>query len=162
MSDDFHLQVIDAAREILGNAIAVTSEINRELIKEYTKYQRAARLGDSDVYKCAIYDWRSGKKREFGGESPEAVINQIRNIPYELAEALMSSFQCIRTHLEEYKAKSLPSGTEVTVKCDRYDGPGVVVSEDDCPIQQVAVKLPNGNTWWYDVNQVTPKKGGTP
>lgn len=64
--------------------------------------------------------------------------------------------------LEKWKAKRFYHGTPVIVSCERYEGPGIAVSDGQCPPDRVAVSLPNGNTWWYDVESVRPNAKGQP
>ena len=58
--------------------------------------------------------------------------------------------------LEKCKSERYYHGTPVMVDCPRYKGPGVAVTDNQCPPDQVAVSLENGNTWWYPMEAVRP------
>ena len=56
--------------------------------------------------------------------------------------------------LQEYKDREFPMGQSVHVSTGRYHGPGIVVANGQCPPDQVAVLLENGNVWWYPIDHV--------
>ncbi len=56
--------------------------------------------------------------------------------------------------LEDLKANELPRGARVLVNHERYSGEGVVATDSECPPDQVAVLLPNGNVWRYPLESV--------
>ena len=73
-------------------------------------------------------------------------------------EALLTSYRACHNALVIHRTQQFPSGTEVKVNVPgRYVGPGVAV-QDGCPADQVAVRLPNGNTWWYPLDCVQAKE----
>jgi len=76
------------------------------------------------------------------------------NIHEEIA--IMNAYLTARDKLNEYRNDRFPCGAAVIVNCDRYRGPGVIEDDPYCPIEQVAVTLPNGNCWWYSIRFVTP------
>jgi hypothetical protein len=69
-------------------------------------------------------------------------------------EILIDRYDKTTYALKEYKAKHLPIDAKVTVDCARYKGLGWVVYDHQCPPNQVAVLLPGGNRWRYDILDV--------
>ena len=71
---------------------------------------------------------------------------------------MLKIYRTSRDALAVYSAENFPKGTKVEVdQPGRYTGPGVVTSEL-CACDQVPVCLPNGNTWWYQIEYVKPAK----
>ena len=58
--------------------------------------------------------------------------------------------------LKKNRDTKFPAGTPVKVNHGRYHGPGVAVVDVECPPNKVAVRLENGNVWWYESETVTP------
>ena len=68
----------------------------------------------------------------------------------DAAKFWLVRFRSAKDMLERYKAGEFPHGTRVKVECPRrYTGPGVAVDDDRVPADHLAVRLENGNTWWY-------------
>jgi hypothetical protein len=67
---------------------------------------------------------------------------------------LIEAFRAAQAALEKAKATALYPGTKVWVHADRYTGDGTVVTDNTCPVDQVAICLPNGNTWRYPADRV--------
>jgi hypothetical protein len=63
--------------------------------------------------------------------------------------------------LERIKSERFYHGTDVIVDDPRYKGPGVAVTDNWCPPDQVTVSLPNGNYWRYPIESVEPIKRQT-
>ncbi len=63
-------------------------------------------------------------------------------------------YQAARRELQEYKDREFPRGQAVHVDTGRYRGPGSVAARGECPPDQVAVLLENGNVWWYPIDHV--------
>ena len=63
--------------------------------------------------------------------------------------------------LERIKSERFYHGTDVIVNDPRYKGPGVAVTDNWCPPDQVTVSLPNGNSWRYPIESVEPIKRQT-
>ena len=55
-----------------------------------------------------------------------------------------------------YREKTFSIGLRVLVNTTQYNGPGVVADPDGCPLDKVAVRLPNDNVWWYPIESVIP------
>lgn len=72
----------------------------------------------------------------------------------EVENHWVKGFRFHRDRLERAKLTVFPHGAEVLVNCERYKGPGIAVSDSQCPVDQVAVCLPNGNTWFYPIESV--------
>jgi hypothetical protein len=64
----------------------------------------------------------------------------------------LRQFQTAKERLTEARQREFPAGRGVRVVHERYNGYGMVVVDDGCPIDQLAVKLENGNTWWYPLD----------
>lgn len=60
--------------------------------------------------------------------------------------------------LERIKSERFYHGTDVIVNNPRYKGPGIAVTDNWCPPDQVTVSLPNGNSWRYPIESVEPIK----
>lgn len=60
-------------------------------------------------------------------------------------------FQSARDHLREARDAEFKPMRGVRVINERYRGYGLVVRDEGCPLDQVAVTLENGNTWWYPI-----------
>lgn len=69
---------------------------------------------------------------------------------------LLKRYESALAALEKHKAERFYPGTKVNVKCQRYTGPGMAVTDNQCPPDQVAVKLENGNVWWYRITDCAP------
>lgn len=64
----------------------------------------------------------------------------------------LRQFQTAKERLIEARRREFPSGRGVRVVDERYNGYGMIVDDDGCPVDQLAVKLENGNTWWYSLD----------
>ena len=53
--------------------------------------------------------------------------------------------------LKAWRALEFPSGTVVKVNCPRFTGQGIVDSQSEVAADLLAVRLENGNVWWYPV-----------
>jgi hypothetical protein len=69
---------------------------------------------------------------------------------------VLQKYRSSRDRLEMEKARIYYHGRAVRVDCDRYRGMGMSVTDNLCPPDQVAVSLPNGNTWRYALEDVMP------
>ena len=56
--------------------------------------------------------------------------------------------------LEEYRKANFQAHTKVIVNAPQYKGPGITTVEDATRPDQVAVRLGNGNVWWYPIECV--------
>lgn len=72
------------------------------------------------------------------------------------ARSVMMRFRAARRALERYKGDRFYPGTPVVVDCARYTGPGMAVTDNQCPEDQVAVRVPSGNVWWYPIEYCRP------
>ena len=63
----------------------------------------------------------------------------------------LQRFQEARDRLREARDAEFRPGRGARVINDRYNGYGLVVRDEGCPLDQIAVKLENGNTWWYPI-----------
>lgn len=69
---------------------------------------------------------------------------------------LVDSFREASADLLLVKAQTFPVRSWVQVSCPgRYVGPGQVMQDSE-PADQLAVRLDNGNTWWYPIEACTP------
>lgn len=74
----------------------------------------------------------------------------------QLLRTLQSNAYCIQK-LRDYKRETFPPGSTVLVKDTmRYCGTGIVTHEDGCPDTHLAVRLSNGNIWYYALKNCTP------
>ncbi len=69
---------------------------------------------------------------------------------------LLKRYESALSALEKHKADLFYPGTRVKVKCNRFTGTGIVVTDNQCPPDQVAVELENGNVWWYRLTDCMP------
>lgn len=67
----------------------------------------------------------------------------------QIVMSRLRSFQDARDRLREARDAEFKAGRGVRVVSDRYHGYGLIVNDDGCPLDQLAVKLENGSTWWY-------------
>jgi len=65
-------------------------------------------------------------------------------------------YEKARDALEKMKAVRFYHGTRVWVDYARYSGPGLAVTDHQCPPNMVAVQLENGNTWRCPIVKVSP------
>lgn len=72
-------------------------------------------------------------------------------MPTQILIARLRSFERARDSLRDARDAELKAGRGVRVVNERYSGYGMIVGDNSCPLDQVAVKLENGNTWWYPV-----------
>lgn len=82
--------------------------------------------------------------------------NQTGTAPAVGSSALLGRYRRALAELEKFKADLFYHGTPVTVDCPRYKGPGTAVTDNQCPPDQVAVLLENGNVWWYPMEACRP------
>jgi len=80
-------------------------------------------------------------------------------------ESLLIEYARLQESIIDYRQATFPGGTKVIVNGPgRYRGPGIAVNDSSVPADKCAVALGNGNTWWYDLLNVTPaptpEKGG--
>lgn len=73
-------------------------------------------------------------------------------------KSILKRYRAALAALEKARAKRFYHGTPVLVSCRRYSGPGTAVTDNQCPPDQVAVLLPNGNVWWYPIEALRPLK----
>jgi hypothetical protein len=72
-------------------------------------------------------------------------------MPTQILMSRLRSFETARDRLREARATEFKPGRGVSVSNDRYHGYGLIVADEGCPLDQIAVKLVNGNTWWYPI-----------
>lgn len=70
-------------------------------------------------------------------------------MPTEIIMSCLRRFRTAREQLTEARQQEYPAGRGVRVVNERYNGYGMIAEDDGCPVDQLAVKLENGNTWWY-------------
>jgi hypothetical protein len=51
-----------------------------------------------------------------------------------------------------WKRNAYPYKSYVYVSCTQYTGHGIVDNDGNCPVDKLAVRLENGNTWWYPLD----------
>lgn len=73
-------------------------------------------------------------------------------MPTEILMSRFRQFQTAKERLLETKQREFPVGRGVRVVHERYNGYGMIMADDGCPIDQLAVRLENGNTWWYPLD----------
>jgi len=65
---------------------------------------------------------------------------------------LINNFREASIALRAWKVKTFPHGQIVRVDCKgRYEGYGIVERQDEPP-DKLAVRLENGNVWWYPLD----------
>lgn len=74
---------------------------------------------------------------------------------------LVDLFAKAKKDLEDFKAKNFPFYAPVMVNSQRYEGPGIVWNDENCPPDKLAVRLPNDNVWWYPVCDCEVVKQGS-
>ena len=67
---------------------------------------------------------------------------------------LLKSYIELRDKLSETVNTMYPIGCVVEVENPRYKGQGIVTGRGDCPLGKLAVRLSNGNTWWYELETI--------
>jgi hypothetical protein len=73
-----------------------------------------------------------------------------------MKDKVLADYRAALAALTQEKERLFPGGTKVHVDCGRYKGPGIVAASVTCPPHQVAVRLGNGNIWWYPIESVFP------
>ena len=73
-------------------------------------------------------------------------------MPSEILMSRYRQFQTAKERLIEACQREFPLGRGVRVAHERFNGYGMIVADDSCPVDQLAVKLENGNTWWYPLD----------
>lgn len=69
----------------------------------------------------------------------------------QLLMTRLRSYERVRDSLREARDVEFKPGRSVRVINERYHGYGMIVADDSCPLDQIAVQLENGNVWWYPV-----------
>ncbi len=69
---------------------------------------------------------------------------------------LVADFVYARSALVLAKLQLFPLHKPVIVNCPRYRGHGVRVPDHGEPPEQIAVRLENGNVWWYPIENCQP------
>ena len=64
----------------------------------------------------------------------------------------LRQFQSARDRLMESRNAEFKPRRAVRVINERYHGFGLIVHDETCPLDQIAVRLENGNTWWYPLD----------
>lgn len=64
---------------------------------------------------------------------------------------LVDSYRKAAKELAEWKSVTFQSGAIVEVNHPRCHSYGLVEIKDGTPTDKLAVKLENGNVWWYEV-----------
>lgn len=64
---------------------------------------------------------------------------------------LVANYIRAKVLLEKWKQDTFPPRTVVCVECPQYKGFGIATMEDGTRPEQLAVRLENGNIWWYPV-----------
>ena len=72
-------------------------------------------------------------------------------MPTSILLSRLRLFESARDRLREARDAEFKVGRGVRVINERYSGYGLIVADESCPLDQIAVKLENGNTWWYPV-----------
>lgn len=68
-------------------------------------------------------------------------------------ETLLEHYGLVKSIIIERKNEMFPKNTLVEVNSPRYHGKGIVSEhQHGCSADNLAVKLDNGNTWYYPVN----------
>lgn len=70
-------------------------------------------------------------------------------MPTQIVLGRVRAYQTARDRLLEARAAEFKPGRGVRVINERYSGYGLIVNDEGCPPDQLAVKLENKNTWWY-------------
>lgn len=73
-------------------------------------------------------------------------------MPSAILMSRFRQYQTAKERLVEARHNEFPIGRGVRVVHERYNGYGIIVEDDGCPVDQLAVKLENGNTWWYPLD----------
>lgn len=72
-------------------------------------------------------------------------------MPTQILMTRLRSYERARDWLREARDVELKPGRSVRVVNERYNGYGMIVSDESCPLDKIAVQLENGNKWWYPV-----------
>lgn len=71
----------------------------------------------------------------------------------EILRTRLASFRKHREWLREARDAEFKAGSPVRVRRDGgHDLHGLVTVDAGCPLDQLAVRLENGNTWWYSLD----------
>ena len=71
-----------------------------------------------------------------------------------LVEAL-DAYKSAAMKLERLRREQFPEGCSVRIASGQYHGLGEVVAVPECPLDQIAVRIENGNLWWYPLETAT-------
>lgn len=93
-------------------------------------------------WRLARHTWR--ECREYWGPDTEFRVKDTSRIFQVIQE-----WRHLALILKHHKGTRFPAGSNVIVKAPRYKGPGVVAGDSECPADHLAVRLPNGNVWFY-------------
>jgi hypothetical protein len=80
----------------------------------------------------------------------------IEPLPAVPIDRFVRQYEDARENLIDAKWGAFPIGTPVLVDCPQYSGPGIITQEANTPPNKVAVRLENGNVWWYPILSVVP------
>jgi hypothetical protein len=78
------------------------------------------------------------------------------SVPASLFVDVHATFVAAKRSLQFAKNSFFPPQTVVRVEHPRYKGLGIVVVDDRCPPEDLAVLLENGNTWFYSAVTCLP------
>ena len=67
----------------------------------------------------------------------------------DFLRGLSDRYRQHRDSLATAKATEFPVGDVVYVNSPRCHDFGIVANDGNCPVDQLAVELENGNVWWY-------------
>ena len=72
-------------------------------------------------------------------------------------ESELIEYKLVRNSILAYRSTTFPIGTKVIVnEPGHFSGPGIAANDSSVPADKCAVTLGNGNTWWYDLECVSP------
>lgn len=69
---------------------------------------------------------------------------------------ILTAYHNLAYALEEYRAEAMPLGSAVKVCAANYSGFGFVATISEVPPDKVAVRLENGNVWYYNLFEARP------
>lgn len=70
-------------------------------------------------------------------------------MPTQILMSRIRNYQTARDRLVEARDAEFKPGRAVRVLHDRYRGCGLIVFDANCPLHALPVRLENGNTHWY-------------
>lgn len=79
-------------------------------------------------------------------------------MPTQILLTRLTTYRKYREWLKEARETEFKTGRPVRVINERFNGYGLVTTDENCPLDWLPVKLENNNVWWYPLEDCSLAK----